>query len=78
MGLVLGDNIFYGYGFSELLCHPTLTNKGGAVFGYRVKQPEHFGVVEFDDQIMLSLWRKNPLLLDLTTQLPASISMTQT
>ena len=59
VGLVLGDNIFYGHGFSELLRHSTLTNKGATVFGYRVKQPERFGVVEFDEQMnVLSLEEK--------------------
>ena len=59
VGLVLGDNIFYVHGFSELLRYSTLTNKGATVFGYRVKQPERFGVVEFDEQMnVLSLEEK--------------------
>ncbi|WP_201618100.1 glucose-1-phosphate thymidylyltransferase RfbA [Psychrobacter urativorans] len=47
--LVLGDNIFYGPGFSPLL-HKAANHKTGAtVFGYQVKDPERFGVVEFDE-----------------------------
>ena len=46
--LVLGDNIFYGHGFSNLLSKAS-TREGGTVFGYQVKDPERFGVVEFDD-----------------------------
>lgn len=46
--LVLGDNIFYGQGFSPLLKKVCANQVGATVFGYRVKDPERFGVVEFD------------------------------
>lgn len=49
--LVLGDNIFYGYGFSEMLANAVKTieeAKKATVFGYYVKDPERYGVVEFD------------------------------
>ena len=46
--LVLGDNIFYGQGFTPKLVHAASCKKGATVFGYQVKDPEHFGVVEFD------------------------------
>ncbi len=46
--LVLGDNIFYGQGFSPKLRKASLREKGATVFGYQVKDPERFGVVEFD------------------------------
>lgn len=46
--LVLGDNIFYGQGFSPLLHQAARRTKGASVFGYQVKDPERFGVVEFD------------------------------
>lgn len=46
--LVLGDNIFYGYGFSGILKEATKNQLGATVFGYHVKDPERFGVVEFD------------------------------
>jgi len=48
--LVLGDNIFYGQGFSQQLLSATSINEGATVFGYPVKDPERFGVVEFDKQ----------------------------
>jgi len=47
--LVLGDNIFYGQGFSPKLKHAAEQSQGATVFGYEVKDPERFGVVEFDD-----------------------------
>ncbi|MDT4827806.1 Glucose-1-phosphate thymidylyltransferase 2 [compost metagenome] len=46
--LVLGDNIFYGQGFGPLLRDAVSRSKGATVFGYHVKDPERFGVVEFD------------------------------
>lgn len=46
--LVLGDNIFYGQGFSPMLRAAASRAKGATVFGYQVKDPERFGVVEFD------------------------------
>lgn len=48
--LVLGDNIFYGQGFTPMLRQAVLRQKGATVFGYQVKDPERFGVVEFDGQ----------------------------
>lgn len=47
--LVLGDNIFYGQHFSKTLADAASLDKGAIVFGYQVKDPERFGVVEFDD-----------------------------
>jgi glucose-1-phosphate thymidylyltransferase len=46
--LVLGDNIFYGQGFSPKLKAAVQRGTGATVFGYEVKDPERFGVVEFD------------------------------
>lgn len=46
--LVLGDNIFYGQSFSQTLRSATEQKAGATVFGYQVKDPERFGVVEFD------------------------------
>jgi len=46
--LILGDNIFYGHGFEVILQQAIRLTKGGLVFGYRVKDPERYGVVEFD------------------------------
>lgn len=46
--LVLGDNIFYGYGFSQRLKAAASNKEGGTIFGYHVSNPKEFGVVEFD------------------------------
>ena len=57
--LVLGDNIFYGQGFTPMLKHAASKVTGATVFGYQVKDPERFGVVEFDDkQVALSIEEK--------------------
>ncbi|API72383.1 MULTISPECIES: glucose-1-phosphate thymidylyltransferase RfbA [Leuconostoc] len=50
VALVLGDNIFYGAGLSEKLQQAALKTSGATVFGYQVKDPERFGVVEFDKE----------------------------
>lgn len=49
--LVLGDNIFYGQHFSDALKRAASKEQGATVFGYQVKDPERFGVVEFDDNM---------------------------
>jgi glucose-1-phosphate thymidylyltransferase len=46
--LLLGDNIFYGHGFQEILKRAVQLKKGGLIFGYWVRDPERYGVVEFD------------------------------
>jgi glucose-1-phosphate thymidylyltransferase len=57
--LILGDNIFFGNSLGSLLSEATETNKGALVFGYYVKDPERYGVVEFDEnQSVLSLEEK--------------------
>ncbi|MBF8748223.1 MULTISPECIES: glucose-1-phosphate thymidylyltransferase RfbA [Pseudomonas] len=48
--LILGDNIFHGQGFSEQLLRAVRQSSGATIFGYWIKDPERFGVVEFDDQ----------------------------
>ena len=50
VALVLGDNFFYGQHFTEKLSIATTRDTGATVFGYHVKDPERFGVVEFDSQ----------------------------
>ena len=47
--LVLGDNIFYGQGFSPKLRTATTRTNGATIFGYEVNDPHRFGIVEFDD-----------------------------
>lgn len=47
--LILGDNMFYGQGFSKMLKRAASINKGACIFGYYVKDPRAYGVVEFDE-----------------------------
>jgi hypothetical protein len=51
--MVLGDNIFFGHGLPELLARADAQMTGGTVFGYRVADPERYGVVDFD-----AAWRR--------------------
>lgn len=48
VALVLGDNVFYGHGFTDLLKKANERENGATVFGYKVNDPERYGVVEFD------------------------------
>ena len=57
--LVLGDNLFYGHGLVEVLKKSAMLTEGAIVFGYRVSEPQHYGVVEFaPDGKVLSLQEK--------------------
>ena len=47
--MVLGDNIFFGHGLPEILAQADAQTTGGTVFGYRVSDPERYGVVDFDE-----------------------------
>jgi len=59
VALVLGDNVFYGQRFTEKLVSAVTRDKGATIFGYHVKDPERFGVVEFDsDGHVLSIEEK--------------------
>ena len=49
VALILGDNIYHGMGLSKMLERAVLKESGATVFGYHVKDPERFGVVEFDE-----------------------------
>ncbi|MCR5303801.1 MAG: glucose-1-phosphate thymidylyltransferase RfbA [Lachnospiraceae bacterium] len=50
VALVLGDNIFYGQSFSKVLRRAAAREKGATIFGYYVKDPKEYGVVEFDEE----------------------------
>jgi glucose-1-phosphate thymidylyltransferase len=50
VALILGDNIFYGQGFQEMLSRASKRPQGATLFAYSVKDPERYGVVEFDEQ----------------------------
>ena len=57
--MILGDNIFYGVGFGDILLKTAELDKGACVFGYYVSDPERYGVVEFDkDKKVLSIEEK--------------------
>ena len=59
VALILGDNIFYGQGFTPVLKNIAARKNGATIFGYKVKDPERFGVVEFDEKMrVLSLEEK--------------------
>lgn len=60
--LVLGDNIFYGYGFSGILEEAGKRESGATVFGYHVSDPERFGVVEFDDDFKALSIEEKPIV----------------
>ena len=59
--LVLGDNIFYGQGFSPMLIDASKRESGATVFGYKVKDPERFGVVDFDEEMKALSIEEKPL-----------------
>ncbi len=59
--LVLGDNIFFGQGFSPKLKSIVQKNQGATVFGYQVMDPERFGVVEFDDNYKVLSIEEKPV-----------------
>lgn len=59
--LVLGDNIFYGQGFSPMLRAAAAKRQGATVFGYQVKDPERFGVVEFGENRRAVTIEEKPL-----------------
>ena len=50
VALILGDNIFYGHGLSDMMREAAKLKKGARIFGYPVQNPEAFGVVEFDNE----------------------------
>ena len=63
VAMILGDNIFYGYGFTKMLKEATENTNRATVFGYQVNDPERFGIVEFDENnkaISLEEKPKNP------------------
>lgn len=60
--LVLGDNIFYGQSFSKTLKNAANREQGATVFGYQVKDPERFGVVEFDAEMKAISIEEKPIV----------------
>jgi len=56
--LILGDNIFYGHGFSEILINAKKNLDGAKIFAYQVKNPQDFGVIEFNNKKILNIEEK--------------------
>jgi glucose-1-phosphate thymidylyltransferase len=60
--LILGDNIFYGHGITDLFTSAAARTEGATVFAYHVQDPERYGVVEFDDSMRaISIEEKPPV-----------------
>ena len=75
VALVLGDNIFHGHRFSEILKRAASVKEGAVIFGYYVKDPKAFGVVEFDEKVMCFLLKKNQRIQNQIMLFPDFISM---
>jgi glucose-1-phosphate thymidylyltransferase len=60
VALILGDNIFYGQGFSHVLRRAGAMGEGGLIFGYQVRDPERYGVVAFDDEWRVTSIEEKP------------------
>lgn len=60
--LILGDNLFYGQGFSEMLKRAASNQSGATIFGYYVKDPSAYGVVEFDNNGSVVSLEEKPLV----------------
>ncbi len=61
VALILGDNIFFGHGFSNIARESAKLTQGGLIFGYPVKDPERYGVVEFDQNNVVVGIEEKPL-----------------
>lgn len=59
--MVLGDNIFFGHGLPEMMARADAKGGGGTVFGYRVADPERYGVVDFDGETVRAIIEKPPV-----------------
>jgi len=62
VALILGDNIFYGQGFTPMLRRVAARQEGATVFAYRVKDPVRFGIVEFDEELQAVSLEEKPAL----------------
>ena len=62
VALILGDNIFYGQGFSESLAEGAKLAEGAMIFGYYVNNPKEYGVVEFDEEGNVLSLEEKPLI----------------
>jgi glucose-1-phosphate thymidylyltransferase len=62
VALILGDNIFYGQGFTSILKAASERKRGATIFGYKVKDPQRFGVVEFDKNMRALSLEEKPVI----------------
>lgn len=60
VGLILGDNVFYGPGLSDSLCAAAKMKSGSTIFGYYVKDPQRYGVIEFDKSCKVTAINEKP------------------
>lgn len=60
VALILGDNIFYGQGFTPMLQAASKLRSGAVIFGYKVKDPEQFGVIDFDENMKIKSIEEKP------------------
>ncbi len=58
--LILGDNIFYGHGLTEVVTRAAQLREGATIFGYQVKDPQRYGVIEFDKQGNITSLEEKP------------------
>jgi glucose-1-phosphate thymidylyltransferase len=58
--LILGDNLFYGHGLPKVLRQAAQLQQGAIVFGYRVAEPQHYGVIEFDEYGIVKSLEEKP------------------
>lgn len=73
--LILGDNIYYGSGLTQLLVQAANKHDGATIFGYHVNDPERFGVVTFDDKMKALSIEEKLLIPEVITLLPDCIFM---
>ena len=78
VAMVLGDNIFYGQSFSKVLKEAASRDKGATIFGYYVKDPSEYGVVEFDENGMAISIEEKPKYPKSNYAVPGLTSMTMT
>lgn len=62
VALILGDNLFYGQGFSPVLKEASNLKEGAIIFGHYVKNPQHFGIVEVDEDLNVLSLEEKPII----------------
>ena len=75
--LVLGDNVFYGHGFQGILKRAVTLRRGGLIFGYWVRDPERYGVVEFDQSGKVLNIEEKPVKTQVAVRRPGALFLRQ-